>query len=75
MCRMFLKDCAGKDSLLKSLEVRRIGYRKAEALDALDDASLRWPLEFRGTGASRVADGSFDVRSLSESSADKSNQT
>ena len=25
---------------------------------------LRWPLEFRGTGASRVSDGSADVRAF-----------
>ena len=59
----FLKDCAGRfaSKVARSAADR---YRRAETLDALDDASLRWPLEFRGTGASRVADGSFDVRAF-----------
>ena len=59
----FLKDCAGRfaSKVARSAADR---YRAAETRDALDDASLRWPLEFRGTGASRVADGSFDVRAF-----------
>ena len=60
----FLKDCAGRfaSKVARSAADR---YRKAEALDALDDASLRWPLEFRGTGASSgCGRESADVRAF-----------
>ena len=33
-------------------------------LGVLEEAGVRWPMHWRGTGASRTADGSFDVRSL-----------
>ena len=39
-------------------------YRKAEAEDAMVQAGLNWPMEWRGQGASASADGSHDVRSL-----------
>ena len=39
-------------------------YRRAEIEGALSEASLRWPVEWRGQGASSTADGSFDVRAL-----------
>ena len=39
-------------------------YRKAEAMQALDAAGVRWPLVWRGTGANKTADGSHDVRAF-----------
>ena len=42
-------------------------YRKAEALQALEQAKVNWPITWRGTGASKTADGSFDVRSAQRS--------
>ena len=39
-------------------------YRRAEVLDFLEKAGLKWPMEWRGQGASAVADGSHDVRAL-----------
>ena len=39
-------------------------YRQNEAQQALDDAGVRWPIAWRGTGASKTADGSHDVRSF-----------
>ena len=60
----FLKDCAAQ---LKGERVIMAGadrYRKAEALQALEGAGLNWPITWRGTGASKTADGSFDVRAF-----------
>ena len=39
-------------------------YRKAEMLEYGQKVKLRWPVVWRGQGAGRKADGSFDVRSL-----------
>ena len=39
-------------------------YRQNEAQQALDDAGVRWPIAWRGTGASKTADGSHDVRAF-----------
>ena len=38
-------------------------YRRAEAEQALAEAGCRWPMVWRGQGASATADGSHDVRS------------
>lgn len=37
-------------------------HRKAEALQAFEAAGVRWPIEWRGTGAHAHADGSHDCR-------------
>ena len=37
-------------------------YRKAEALQALEQAKVTWPIQWRGMGAHARADGSHDVR-------------
>ena len=37
-------------------------YRKAEGLQALEKARVRWPIHWRGQGAHSKADGSHDVR-------------
>ena len=39
-------------------------YRKAELLEYVEAAGIPWPLVFRGQGAGRHADGSYDVRAL-----------
>ena len=51
---------------LQGEEVRMAAdrYRRAEAMEALDKAGVRWPVEWRGQGASHTADGSRDVRSF-----------
>lgn len=39
-------------------------YRRAETEQFLADGELRWPMYWRGTGASKTADGSLDIRSF-----------
>ena len=39
-------------------------YRRAEVEQSLEKAGLRWPMEWRGQGASATADGSADVRAF-----------
>ena len=39
-------------------------YRRAETEQFLADGELRWPMYWRGTGASATADGSADVRAF-----------
>ena len=58
----FLSDVANEAG-----PVRRAGadrYRIAEGLQALEGARVRWPMTWRGTGASSRADGSHDVRAF-----------
>ena len=58
----FLRDVADEAG-----PVRRAGadrYRMAEGLQALEAARVRWPMVWRGTGASSRADGSHDVRAF-----------
>ncbi|MDE0274147.1 MAG: terminase large subunit [Gammaproteobacteria bacterium] len=60
----FLGDCAAH---LRGSRVVMAGadrYRKSEAMQALDDAGLNWPMQWRGQGASGTADGSHDVRAF-----------
>ena len=61
---LFLADCAARlgDSRVKAAGADR--YRKAEVEDALGAAGLRWPMTWRGQGASASADGSHDVRAF-----------
>ena len=52
---------------LAGCRVARAGcdrYRKAEALQAMELARVRWPVAWRGTGAHASADGSHDVRAF-----------
>ena len=58
----FLKHCAARLAGERVIAAGADRHRKAEALQALDQAKLRWPLHWRGTGAHRHADGSHDVR-------------
>ena len=60
----FLQDCADR---LAGVQVTVAGadrFRKGEVEDVLAQAGLRWPMEWRGQGASATADGSHDVRAL-----------
>ncbi len=52
---------------LHGVDVAEVGadrYRQKEAEQAIKDAGLRWRPVWRGTGASKTADGSADVRSF-----------
>ena len=60
----FLRDCAARLAGARVTAAGSDRYRKAEAMQALDGAELRWPMTWRGVGASAKADGSHDVRSL-----------
>ena len=60
----FLRDCAARLAGERVLAAGADRYRKAEAMQVLDGADLRWPMSWRGMGASAKADGSHDVRSL-----------
>ena len=60
----FLQDCAARIKGVRVLAAGCDRYRKAEAAQAFDEAEIRWPLHWRGTGASSIADGSNDVRSF-----------
>ena len=46
-------------------------FRQSEVQDAMSDALLRWPLVWRGQGASATADGSADVRAFQRFVADR----
>lgn len=46
------------------LEVGADRYRRAEAMQAMADAGISWPMVWRGQGASATADGSHDVRAF-----------
>ena len=39
-------------------------FRKAETLQAMEQANVSWPMVWRGTGASSTADGSHDCRAF-----------
>ena len=60
----FLRDCAARLAGERVLAAGADRYRKSEAMQVLDGADLRWPITWRGMGASAKADGSHDVRSL-----------
>ena len=57
----FLRDCAARLAGSRVLAAGADRYRQAEAIQALDSAGLRWPMTWRGQGASATADGSHDV--------------
>ena len=60
----FLQDCAARLAGEKVLAAGSDRYRKSEAMQVLDGAALRWPITFRGVGASAKADGSHDIRAF-----------
>ena len=61
---VFLKDCAARLAGERILVAGADRYRRAEGLEALESADLRWPVVWRGTGAHAHADGSHDVRAF-----------
>ena len=68
----FLRDLADD---LQGVQVIALGadrFRQSEVQDAMSDAMLRWPLVWRGQGASATADGSADVRAFQKAVADRS---
>ena len=58
----FLKDCAARLAGQRVIAAGADRYRKAEALQAMEQARVRWPMVWRGMGAHAKADGSHDVR-------------
>ena len=60
----FLADCAERLRGVKVVAAGADRYRRAEVEDALNAAGLRWPMQWRGQGASATADGSHDIRAL-----------
>ena len=60
----FLRDCAARLAGERVLAAGADRYRKSETEQFLEGANLRWPMNWRGMGASAKADGSHDVRSL-----------
>ena len=46
-------------------------YRKAEAMEVFDDLTFNFEVEWRGQGASNIADGSHDVRAWQKYVLDK----
>lgn len=59
----FFESCANR---LAGETVRMAAdrYRRAEVEQAMADAGLTWPVEWRGRGHSHTADGSADVRAF-----------
>ena len=60
----FLRDCAARLAGERVLAAGADRYRMAESRQVLDGADLRWPITWRGMGASAKADGSHDVRAF-----------
>ena len=58
----FIGDIASRLSNVQVVAVGADRFRKSEAVQALEAAGVRWPIEWRGQGASATADGSHDVR-------------
>ena len=71
----FLKQVASRLSGCRVVAAGADRYRKAEAIQALEDAEITWPFHWRGTGASATADGSHDVRSFQKMVYEKRLQT
>ena len=60
----FLADCADRLRGERVIAAGADRFRKAEASTALESVGLRWSMQWRGQGASAVADGSHDVRAF-----------
>ena len=41
-------------------------FRRADVLQGMESAEIRWPVVWRGTGHSSTADGSYDVRAFQD---------
>ena len=60
----FLVDCAARLKGERVLVAGADRYRRSAVTTALESAALRWPIMWRGQGASPTADGSADVRAF-----------
>ena len=60
----FLKDCAARLAGERVFAAGADRFRRAAVITALDAAGIRWPIVWRGQGASATADGSADVRAF-----------
>ena len=60
----FLKDCAARLAGVQVLAAGADRFRRDAVMTALDAAGIRWPMAWRGQGASATADGSSDVRAF-----------
>ena len=60
----FLKDCAARLAGERVIVAGADRFRRAAVTTALDAAGIRWPMVWRGQGASATADGSADVRAF-----------
>ena len=58
----FLADCAARLEGERVLVAGADRFRRAAVVTALEGAGIRWPMVWRGQGASAMADGSTDVR-------------
>lgn len=48
----------------RPIQVAADRYRKAEMIDAMSNAGVNWPVQWRGQGHSHTADGSRDIRAF-----------
>ena len=60
----FLKDCAVRLADERVIVAGADRFRRAAVVTALEGAGIRWPMVWRGQGASATADGSADVRAF-----------
>lgn len=60
----FLRDVAERLAGTRVIRAGADRYRRAEAIQAVESAGLRWRMVWRGQGAHAVADGSHDVRAF-----------
>ena len=60
----FLKASAARLAGERVLVAGADRFRRAAVITALDAAGIRWPMVWRGQGASATADGSADVRAF-----------
>ena len=60
----FLKDCAARLAGERVLAAGADRFRRAAVVTALEAVGIRWPIVWRGQGASATADGSADVRAF-----------
>ena len=60
----FLQDCSSRLAGERVIVAGADRFRRAAVITALDAAGIRWPMVWRGQGASATADGSADVRAF-----------
>ena len=60
----FLRDIGARLAGQRVISAGADRYRRSEVIDALEQASLAWPVVWRGQGAAASADGSHDLRAF-----------